>query len=200
MSATNVWPPSTLSVVPGPPAGASASPRLSLKDPDAPRGLLDGAWWPRSRDLTREIPQLVEALDSRWGRITRIAVNSRTWPAVPRRIAVPGHIVKVGWFTAELDPNKLLLLSYDVGRWDLLVVPPGTEPAVAARLMAAASDASGPALTATEHLAVCLPADTPLGAAAPVGPRRADRRAPRGHEDGPLVPAPVAGTGSSPAT
>ncbi|MEV0845128.1 DUF5994 family protein [Streptomyces sp. NPDC049954] len=196
MSATNAQPPATLSAVPDLPAGTPEPPRLSLKEPDAPPGLLDGAWWPRSRDLTREIPQLIEALDSRWGRITRIAVNFRSWPTVPRRISVPGHIVKVGWFTAELDPNKLLLLSYNAGRWDLLVVPPETEPAAAARLMAAASDASGPALTATEYLS----ADAALNGAAPGDPRRTETRIARGHEGGTVTRPRATGTGSPSAT
>lgn len=46
----------------------------------------------------------------------------------------------VGWFADEQDPNKVMLFSYTVGRLDLLVIPPETEPAAAARLMAAATD------------------------------------------------------------
>ena len=57
----------------------------------------------------------------------------------------------VGWFT-EQDPDKLILLSYTVGRWDLLVVPPQTEPAAAARLMAAAA-VPGSVLTARALIA-----------------------------------------------
>lgn len=79
--------------------------------------------WPRSRDLPRELPSLMAVLDPLWGRITRVAVNPEHWPVVPRKVQVDGHIVKVGWFTPEIDPHKLLLLSYGVGRWDLLVIP-----------------------------------------------------------------------------
>jgi hypothetical protein len=57
--------------------------------------------------------------------------------------------VKVGWFTSELDPHKILLLSYTAGRWDLLVIPPETTAPSAARLMAAASASSAPQSTAT---------------------------------------------------
>ncbi|MFB7268648.1 DUF5994 family protein, partial [Streptomyces nojiriensis] len=70
--------------------------------------------------------------------ITRVSVNPARWPVVPRKVAVAGHVLHVGWFT-EQDPDKLILLSYTVGRWDLLVIPPETEPAAAARLMAAAA-------------------------------------------------------------
>ncbi|GGQ31110.1 hypothetical protein GCM10010215_63980 [Streptomyces virginiae] len=112
--------------------------RLSLTPKTTLAGQLDGAWWPRSRDLEAELPPLAAALDETWGRITRVSVNPRRWPVVPRTVAVAGHLLHVGWFT-EQDPDKLILLSYTVGRWDLLVVPPETEPAAAARLMAAAA-------------------------------------------------------------
>ncbi|GHI72858.1 DUF5994 family protein [Streptomyces nojiriensis] len=112
--------------------------RLSLTPKTALAGTLDGAWWPRSRDLEAELPALAAALDESWGRITRVSVNPSRWPVVPRKVAVAGHVLHVGWFT-EQDPDKLILLSYTVGRWDLLVIPPETEPAAAARLMAAAA-------------------------------------------------------------
>jgi hypothetical protein len=67
-------------------------------------------------------------------------VNPTFWPVIPRRVPVAGHLVHVGWFKAEQDPHKLLLLSYTAGRWDLLVIPPETSPDTAARLMTAAAD------------------------------------------------------------
>ncbi|MEU7054726.1 DUF5994 family protein [Streptomyces sp. NPDC046197] len=118
---------------------SSAPARLSLTPPASAPGLLDGAWWPRSRDLLWEIPALTDALDARRGRITRVIVNPAHWPVIPRRVPVSGHIVQVGWFAAEQDPNKLILLSYTVGRLDLLVIPPEAEAAAPARLMAAAA-------------------------------------------------------------
>lgn len=114
--------------------------RLSLKPPGPPSGLLDGAWWPHSRDLTRELASLVDLLDPLWGRITRVTVNPTHWPVVPRKVPVNGHVIKVGWFRQEQDPHQLMLRSYQVGRWDLLAIPPGTTAAAAERLMAAASD------------------------------------------------------------
>ncbi|MFE9120916.1 DUF5994 family protein [Streptomyces sp. NPDC007172] len=142
---------------PGPDArvsqGEPRAVRLALKAGDGSRGLLDGAWWPYSRDLAAELPALVDVLDPLWGRVTRIAVNPRYWPVVPRKVPVRGHVVKVGWFKAEQDPHKLLLLSNTVGRWDLLVIPPDTPADSAARLMAAASDPAGPPLTASALMA-----------------------------------------------
>ncbi|WP_330328924.1 DUF5994 family protein [Streptomyces sp. NBC_00536] len=125
--------------------------RLTLTPKTALAGQLDGAWWPRSRDLAAELPVLVAALAEPWGRITRVTVNPTRWPVVPHKVSVAEHAVHVGWFT-EQDPDKLILLSYTVGRWDLLVIPPQTEPAAAARLMAAAA-LPGSILTARELIA-----------------------------------------------
>jgi hypothetical protein len=140
-------------VLPHPEPVAAPAARLALKTDGPTRGLLDGAWWPRSRDLLTELPALTGMLDPLWGRITRVAVNPEHWPVIPSKVPVDGHIVKVGWFTPEIDPHNLLLLSYGTGRWDLLVIPPETGAASAARLMAAACDRDGPPLTASALIA-----------------------------------------------
>jgi len=114
--------------------------RVSLAPQGSRPARIDGAWWPHSRDLTAELPALVALLDVYWDRITRVTVNPAHWPVVPRKVQVAGHVVKVGWFAQEQDPHQLMLLSYRTGRWDLLVIPPGTPSDTAARLMAAAVD------------------------------------------------------------
>ncbi|OKK21842.1 hypothetical protein AMK16_00765 [Streptomyces sp. CB00455] len=125
--------------------------RLSLTPKTSLAGQLDGAWWPYSRDLEAELPPLAAAVEDTWGRVTRVTVNPARWPVVPRTVAVDGRALHVGWFT-EQHPDKLILLSYTVGRWDLLVIPPETAPAAAARLMAAAA-LPGSVLTAGVLLA-----------------------------------------------
>ncbi|MFB8245765.1 DUF5994 family protein [Streptomyces sp. NPDC055952] len=122
---------------------SSSSTRLALVPAGSAPALLDGAWWPRSRDLAVELPPLAAVLDPLWGRITRVTVNPTHWPVVPRKVPVGARVLKVGWFQQEQDPHELLLLSYRVGRWNLLVVPPQTPPDVAEWLMAAASDPGG---------------------------------------------------------
>ncbi|MFC6064776.1 DUF5994 family protein [Streptomyces ochraceiscleroticus] len=161
-------PPTTLTVR----ASGHPAVRLSLKPPGPQCGLLDGAWWPRSRDLTRELPALAAMLDPLWGRITRVAVNPTYWPVIPRKVPVHGHTVKVGWFADEQDPHQLLLLSYRVGRWDLLVIPPETGAAAAARLMAAACD---PRIVLTSSTLMATESDThPLAPAEAYAPSRAE--------------------------
>jgi hypothetical protein len=99
-----------------------------------------------------ELPVLTEALDATRGRVSRMASHRDTWPTAPCDLPVTGHTVKAAWFVSGFDPHVIRLFSYGVERWDLLVVPPRTETATAARLMAAAAD---PALhlTASELLA-----------------------------------------------
>lgn len=113
--------------------------RLSLVPAGSVPTRIDGAWWPRSRDLTAELPALTEVLERRWDRITRVTVNPAHWPVIPHKVQVNGHVVKVGWFK-EQDPHQLMLLSYRTGHRDLLVIPPQTPAATAAWLMAAATD------------------------------------------------------------
>ncbi|MGR4852487.1 DUF5994 family protein [Streptomyces sp. LARHCF252] len=147
MTATISHPPTTEAAD----RSSPSSLRLSLAPAGSAPALLDGAWWPRSRDLRAELPALTAVLDPLWGRITRVTVNPTQWPVIPRKVPVAGHVVTVGWFLAEQDPHELLLLSYHVGRLNLLVVPPQTTPESAAWLMAAASDPHG-MLTASRLL------------------------------------------------
>ncbi|MCX4547043.1 DUF5994 family protein [Streptomyces sp. NBC_01565] len=125
--------------------------RLSLTPKTMLAGQLDGAWWPRSRDLAAELAPLAAALEEPWGRVTRVTVNPTRWPVIPHTVTAEGRTLHVGWFT-EQDPDKLILLSHTVGRWDLLVIPPETTPAAASRLMAAAA-IPGSVLTAAVLMA-----------------------------------------------
>lgn len=123
--------PARLAVAPG-----SSRPGRGAHGP----GPLDGAWWPRSRDLSLELPSLVGTLDLIWGRMTRITVDPEDWPVNPETLPAAGHMVHVGWSAAGHDPGGLSALSYRGGRWDLLVIPPQTPYAMAVRLMAVACD------------------------------------------------------------
>ncbi|MFJ1706685.1 DUF5994 family protein [Kitasatospora sp. NPDC088346] len=173
--------------------------RLSLTPDGVRPGRLDGAWWPRSRDLLSEIPSLVAELDQRWGRVTRITVNPAQWPEIPRRVPVEGHTVHVGWFTTEQDEHTIMVCSYAPPLLELLVVPPATDALDAARLMAEAADPAG-SRTASALLGGGkdrasereVRADFLPSAAAPAaGPSAADRRAGVARTRAETWPAPV---------
>lgn len=114
--------------------------RLTLRPPTFLPSPVCGAWWPRSHDLMSELPILTEAFDALRGRVTGSASRRGAWPQAPCDLPVAGHTVKTAWFASGFDPYTIRLYSYGVGRWDLLVVPPGTEATAAARLMTAAAD------------------------------------------------------------
>jgi len=142
--------------------GGDADPvRLALIDPPAERTTLDGAWWPRTRSLSDELPRLVEELDRRGVRVTRVAYNPDAWEAAPRRLAADGRTIRLGWFRS-IDP-QLLDLTGDTtrGRLDLLVVPPETAAAAAGQAFAAASDRAN-RRTPTAVLASLHPAAAPV--------------------------------------
>ncbi|WP_328872349.1 DUF5994 family protein [Streptomyces sp. NBC_00287] len=113
----------------------------------APQGgiprAIDGAWWPRSYDLLAELPQLLVGLPRMWGHITSVTVNGATWSAVPGRMLVANHVVRLRRTPTASAAHTIVLLSPGQGRWDLLVVPPATTEEAAEPIMAAAAD--GPA-------------------------------------------------------
>ncbi|MFD5561245.1 DUF5994 family protein [Kitasatospora griseola] len=126
--------------------------RLCLAPDGSRAGRLDGAWWPRSHDLSFELPALAAELDAQWGRVAGITVNPAQWLTVPRRIPVAGHTVHTGWLTAVQGRHTISVRSHLPRRLTLLVVPPRTGAVAAARLMAEAADPAN-TRTASELLA-----------------------------------------------
>jgi hypothetical protein len=97
--------------------------RLRLK-PKAPcTGYVDGAWWPRSRDLTAELPGLAEVLAVRLGRIERAAYSLSTWDHAPHGLGIDGFRIHLEGFTYQ-DKNIIHVSGSNRGRISLLVVPP----------------------------------------------------------------------------
>lgn len=104
------------------------------------RTTLDGAWWPHSRDLAREIPSLAASLEEQGIRVTRLIYHPDSWLPAPHKVWPEGRRVNLGWFT-EMDPHLVGLRTALQGRLELLVIPPETDPGVAARALALASAA-----------------------------------------------------------
>ncbi len=110
--------------------------RVSLRaDAGASDSPFDGAWWPRSRDLATELPELVAALAKRGVRLERFTYSLHTWDAIPRKIVVDGRLVRTGGFRS-MDP-QVVCLTWAGGdrRADLLVVPPETDVVTGARTL-----------------------------------------------------------------
>ncbi|HWD06315.1 MAG TPA: DUF5994 family protein [Amycolatopsis sp.] len=113
--------------------------RLTLKPQIASAGHVDGAWWPRSRNLSAELPALLAALRPRLGRVERITYNLTVWDLAVRKAAVGREAVRLdGFFSQSPD----LLTAIGTGgrtRLTLLVVPPETPDLDAQRVLMTAS-------------------------------------------------------------
>ncbi len=110
--------------------------RVSLRD-DAGSGTsaFDGAWFPRSRDLAVELPELIAELDRRGVRVERFTYPLEVWQPVPRKVVVSGRLIRTGGFRS-MDPQVVCLTWADGSRRaDLLVVPPETDVLTGARAL-----------------------------------------------------------------
>jgi len=167
----------------------SLASRLSL-DPRLGRlGVVDGGWWPRSRDASVELPLLVSSLNARVGAVLRLGVDARDWDDIPRRITVGGHRVRVGRFA---DVNHKIIVTLDSrDHILLLVIPPQASTAAAKSALARA--ATGKNSGRPEEILAAFGIENQILAnahrpAADVGPRR-DRE--RRFQDAEGVPTMV---------
>ncbi|MBD0842251.1 MULTISPECIES: DUF5994 family protein [unclassified Streptomyces] len=103
-------------------------------------GLLDGAWWPRSRDARAELPELIEALTVHLGSVQRVGLDATAWDDAPTSLVVEGRRVRVDW--SSVADDTVLITRGDQDHFLLLVVPPGAtvETAHAAMAQAAVPD------------------------------------------------------------
>ncbi|SES43157.1 DUF5994 family protein [Lentzea albida] len=108
--------------------------RLRLR-PQAPAtGYVDGAWWPRSHDLTTELPALLAVLNVRLGEIPRVNYHLSDWDTAPRRIAADGIRVRLDGFRTR-PAHTVDLIASDRRRLTLLLVPPDTSSSAAHEAM-----------------------------------------------------------------
>jgi uncharacterized protein DUF5994 len=112
--------------------------RLKLKPKAPATGYVDGAWWPRSRDLSTELPALVAVLAIRLGDVQRVSYNLATWDAAPRRLDVNGRQLRLGGFHAQ-HAHTVDVIGANGARLTLLVLPPGADPDAAHRTLITAS-------------------------------------------------------------
>ncbi|WP_101947930.1 DUF5994 family protein [Mycobacterium sp. 3519A] len=118
--------------------GPESTPRLRLK-PKAPvSGHVDGAWWPRTDDLTVELPDLLAVLSVRLGAIDRVLYNLAEWAQMPKRLTTGGRAVRLDGYRLQ-PPNTLQVLGLGRENILLLVVPPHTDADVAHEAMMTAA-------------------------------------------------------------
>lgn len=114
--------------------------RISFRQPVRRSDSVDAGWWPRSNNLTAELPALLDVLWTAARDMRQVTFNSDTWAPAPRRMIIEGNWVLLSG-SHQQDP-LVLLLSDAVGSDSarLLVVPFDAEPATAEHLLRLASE------------------------------------------------------------
>lgn len=135
---------STRSPQPTPvPGSGAAGLRLSVND--GPHdGPLDGAWWPRSRDLRTEVADLVDHFPTTTGTVARLLFTrpdgeGQTPRHSDHKVPCAHGVVDVGSFPHH-DTHRVVLVLDSHARMTLLVIPPDTPTWTAQHLMGRAAD------------------------------------------------------------
>jgi Family of unknown function (DUF5994) len=128
---------------PTPAHNPDAPPPLRLQlDPNRPaEPYLDGAFWPRSQELSTELPALLAALSTDLGQIALVGYHRDAWNAAPGQLEMSGHAVHLEGFVSP-DPPTMVVIANSGRRVTLRVVPPETDDATAAQAMAVATHLS----------------------------------------------------------
>ncbi|WP_214322749.1 DUF5994 family protein [Nonomuraea sediminis] len=113
----------------------SADVRLLMEPTGCREGILDGAWWPRSRDLRRELPGLINALQESVGPILRARVDPGAWDDRPSSLVIDGRFLRIG--ESPSPEGTIRVIRGDQDAFLLLVIPPDTAPRVAVAAMSA---------------------------------------------------------------
>ncbi|ANZ17678.1 DUF5994 family protein [Streptomyces noursei] len=133
--------------------------------------VLDGAWWPRSRDIGAELPSLIAALTEHLGPVLRVGLDTDAWEDLPTRLVVDDRVVHIDSF--PVGDDTILITRGDQDHFSLLVVPPHATPEAARTAMARAVQAGN--VTQAEqilidtgtHRAPPVPAEEPRTDRAP---------------------------------
>jgi hypothetical protein len=94
----------------------------------------DGAWWPHTASVARELPELIEAVKPALGRIVDIDVNWSSLAGMPNLDSLNwrGNAAVIG---AETRHQRVMTLTGSRARARILVVPPRTSTALAVMLL-----------------------------------------------------------------
>ncbi|WP_228831510.1 DUF5994 family protein [Nocardia elegans] len=101
------------------------TPRLLLREGDEESGGVDGAWWPRTDNLTTELHDLVTALTARLGATARISFDWNALSLSQRRIDAPDGIEVTGPLPDQ-PPQVMYVFGPHDRHLRLLVINPAT--------------------------------------------------------------------------
>ena len=93
---------------------------------------VDGAWWPRSRRLVDELPDLLAALSERLGRVVLVGYSRTGWDETPPLVEIGGYPIELLSFTSD-EPASVIAIGEDGRHLTLQIIAPGTDEHTAQR-------------------------------------------------------------------
>ena len=137
-------------------------------------GDIDGAWWPRTGSMVRELPDLVEALYPALGDVVDINLNWSAGSVAPvLSTMAPATVARIGWTAPR---HRLMSLAGSDATARILVVPAVTSPVLAVMVLRQAAarhvpevDFGTPAYDAAERVIRAARADSVSWAAEQTG-------------------------------
>ena len=100
--------------------------RLRLTGSRARAEHIDGAWWPGSKRLADELPELLAAVHDRLGPVVMVGYRRDGWTTTPPQVQVGGgRTVELLGFTSD-EPPTVILIGEDGHHLTLHVVNPDT--------------------------------------------------------------------------
>lgn len=111
-------------------AGPENTPRLRLKPKAPATGDVDGAWWPHSDDLPKELPDLLAVLSVRLEAVTRVMYNPAEWVNAPEKLLTGGREVLLEGSRLQ-PPGTVEVHGINRKKVVLLVVPHQMDPDLA---------------------------------------------------------------------
>lgn len=139
--------------------------RLVFAPSPTAQGVVDGSWWPRTRDPAAELPALIAAVTDRLGLVDRITLSADAWDTRPQHITTVGQqVVGLDW-SGVWDAHTIRVTGRDFSHLDLLVIPPDTATALALACLAIAAAQNRSPNPPGRSLSDRHPGPTPVGPA-----------------------------------
>ncbi|TPG32576.1 hypothetical protein EAH80_19745 [Mycobacterium hodleri] len=113
-------------------------PRVTVTPNRHPSEHVDGAWWPRSTQLSLELPALLSSLAGRLGQVAVVGYHRTAWTPAPPQMQIDGDSVQLQGFTSD-EPATVILIGRDGRHLTLRVITPGVTDTVARHELDAAS-------------------------------------------------------------
>jgi uncharacterized protein DUF5994 len=114
--------------------------RLRMRSATERGGFVDGGWWPRSLDLSVELPPVLAELYAAGYAVDRVGHNLIAWQSPPKLLTVCGKQVTLNGFRNQNKSSITLIDTANsnaatVNRLELVVIPPDTDTVVAERAL-----------------------------------------------------------------